>query len=242
MESFNFKNQFNSIGYSLAKKAKEEVKIIKKNSEAIVQKLNEDFVRDVKRELFDMTNNFLKEYEYRLNTQISNNIKDINQKLLEKKNKLFIDLKQSLFDTISQRIRNNPKKYELFLYRLLNKHINLFDTDIFIRLNEKDQKLFTKLVYEVKNDKILKLESEILDSVGGFILHNADNSILVDETIESSVEKRIVIIKMLYGQIFTDYIDKRKSATEIMREKNTNRFFEIPDELADFIKKEKVLM
>ncbi|MBD3352128.1 MAG: hypothetical protein GF364_11630, partial [Candidatus Lokiarchaeota archaeon] len=89
----NFKEQFKAIGYSLARKADKDVKNIEQNSKNLINKMNIQFVEEIKRELRQSTLEFVKDYEYNLNQQISENVSETSRMLLSKKNELYQILK-----------------------------------------------------------------------------------------------------------------------------------------------------
>lgn len=239
MES-NFHKQFMLIGNSMARKAKKESRQIQEDGNDFIDKLNIEFVKKIKRELFVSTSKFLKNYETSLNQQISDNIQDTNQKILDKKNELFENLKKLLMDIVKKKILENYGKYKEFLKDTLSKRVELFGTGTTIRLNKKDADLFNELasIFDKQGKKLI-LDNNYLEDFGGFILSSPD--INVDESMENIVSKKERQIKQIFGKAFPKYIDVRKSATEMMQEKNINKvLFSIPEELNAFIEEKDV--
>jgi vacuolar-type H+-ATPase subunit E/Vma4 len=238
MEKY-FHVQFMAIGNNLARKAKNESKKIRTEGEQILKRLNSEFVRKVQKDLYGSTLKFLKNYEYRLNQQISDNINDLNQKILIRKNEMFQNFIQSLYTAISDKIEKNYSKYKEFIIESIIGQIKLFDSKVKILLINRDQGLFKEIIdrNSLKNLKI-SLGEELKDSIGGFILKSSE--IIVDATLENQISKSKGIIKQYFTKLFPEYVDLRKSATELMRERNIKRLYDIPQELNDFIKENDV--
>jgi len=47
-------------------------------------------------------------------------------------------------------------------------------------------------------------------------------------------------MKQYFSRLFPEYVDIRKSATELMRERDTKRLYDIPEVVRDFIKEHDV--
>ncbi|MCP4761679.1 MAG: hypothetical protein GY870_07845 [archaeon] len=240
-EKNDFKEQFKSIGLSLAKKAKKEVKDFRKKGNSFITDLNREFIEKVKQELFDSTAKFIKEYEYKLNRQISDNIKLLNDTMLQKKAELYNNFNEILIKTINEKIQSNYTEYKNFINKTLEKHIKMFNSEIHIQLNQNDQKIFNEISKGFKNKQFIQVK-EPLNSIGGYIISNRENSLIIDETIENLLALKEDIINQKFGAIFPIYQDRRKSATDLMREQNISAILKTPEELDNFIEEHNIEM
>ncbi|MHA1730071.1 MAG: hypothetical protein ACTSWY_15290 [Promethearchaeota archaeon] len=235
--SINFNRELKALEKSLAIKTKQKAKNIQKNGNLKIKELKEEFVKKIKNELLDSTKEFLKDDEYRLNQHISDNIKKLSKEILDIKNELYKDLKLTLLAIIQQKIRKNYKKYKDFIFESLRKRVGIYDSEILIKLNTNDQKIFNDIISEFKGNKII-LDKEILDNIGGYILESP--TITIDDTIENLIRKKEVILKQSFSSIFPDYIDIRKSATELMKERNIKDLYFIPERLHHYIEENDI--
>ncbi|MHA1820416.1 MAG: V-type ATP synthase subunit E family protein [Promethearchaeota archaeon] len=236
----NFKEQFLGLGYYLARKAKNVVKNIKKSTNQQIQKINEDFARELIEELKTMSSKFVTEYEYRLNEQISENIKEINIKIIEAKNKLFDNLLNEFMNHIKEDIDNNYDRYLEFIAGSITKRAEIFKGEAFeIYLNERDIERRERLQELLKIENYTIIETPI-ETISGYVLKNKSETIKVDDRIENIIEIHINRLKQEFGQIFPPYVDKRKSATEIMKQRNIEHIYELPEDLKEFIRKNNI--
>lgn len=234
-EPDSFKEQFKLMGLQLAKKAKTQVKEINSNKDEIIKNINLEFISDTEEKLQKITVDFLKEYETKLNEQISENYKQTNIKILQEKNKLFEDLMNSFNDLIRTKIQENFNKYLLWLKAELVEQVKIFDEDMLIQLNERDSKNFDQIVPKLPKQRCI-LKVEPLKTLGGYVLSNLDNNIIINRTMEEIIAQKNPELRKNFFKIFDKFIDKRKSATELMIEHDLKDIFELPKEFNDFIK------
>ena len=120
------------------------------------------------------------------------------------------------------------------------KTARAISTGTYISLNKKDAEIFNELaaIFDKQGKKLI-LDKKYLDGIGGFIL--SSQNINIDESMENIISKKERQIKQIFGKAFPKYVDVRKSATEMMQEKNINKvLFEIPQELNTFIEEKDV--
>lgn len=226
--------QFQAIGYSMAKKAKSEVQEINQIKLKKVKELNLEFTKNLMRDLKNKTESFLRNYETQLNQQISENIKDLNLKVLAKKNAMFDDFKISLMDVIQTRIKDNYDSYIQKIISQIKESLRIFKSASYIQLNLIDKETFNRIQAEVGDKKIL-LEPKPLESIGGYKLSNRTNTVVISNTIEDSLQKNLNLLRMKFAKIFPEYSDRRKSATELMKERNISISSSLPEELQDYM-------
>lgn len=234
-EPDSFKEQFKLMGLQLAKKAKTQVKEINLNKDEIIKNINLEFISDTEEKLQKITVDFLKEYETKLNEQISENYKQTNVKILQEKNRLFEDLINSFNDLIRTKIQENFNKYLLWLKAELEEEVKIFDEDMILQLNERDLQYFDQILPKLTKQRCI-LKKEPLKTLGGFILSNLDNNIIINRTMEEIIAQKNPELRKIFFRIFDKFIDKRKSATELMIEHDLKDIFELPKEFNDFIK------
>lgn len=235
MPEESFKKQFSAIGFNLARKTKKQVKSIQKNKKELIKKTNYEFAVGLIKEIKEMTNKSIREYEYELNQKISDNIKAASERVLHIKNQLLEDLFYSIKQSIKDKISSNRKGYLEFLVKNLEKYVDIFQESIVISLNLQDQELFNQ-IKERFPEKNFILNQEAIDSIGGFFLTDVEKTIIIESTIDNYLQKNSNLIKQKFAKIFPEYIDIRKSATQLIRERNIEKLFELPKQLQDFIK------
>ena len=169
MPKKEFMEQFQAIGFSMAKKAKTEVQEINKIKQKKIQEINIEFTQKLMRDLREKTESFLRNYETQLNQQISENVKDLNLKVLSKKNGMFEDYVQSLKKQIQTHIIENYDTYIQKMIKKIKENMKIFKSMVYIQLNTKDKDGFKKIQTEIGNKKIL-LEPKSLECIGGYKL------------------------------------------------------------------------
>ena len=167
MPKKEFMEQFQAIGFSMAKKAKTEVQEINKIKQKKIQEKNIEFAQKLMRDLREKTESFSRNYETQLNQQISENVKDLNLKVLSKKNEMFEDYIQSLKKQIRTHIIENYDTYIQKMIIKIKENMKVFKSTVYIQLNTKDKDVFKKIQTEIGNKKIL-LERKSLECVGGY--------------------------------------------------------------------------
>jgi len=234
MSKPDFIEQFQAIGYSMAKKAKKEVQEINRLREKRVKDINAEFTRDFMHDLREKTEFFLRNYETQLNQQISENIKDLNLKILTKKNAMFEDYKESLIKRVQQYIEENYDSYIQNMIKIVKSNLKIFKSTVYIQLNQRDNNSFNKIQSEFDKKKLL-LETTSLNRIGGFKLTNRANTVVISNTIEDSIEKCLYRLRMKFTKIFPEYVDRRNSATQLMKERNITISSSLPEELEEFM-------
>jgi len=236
MSNADFFKQFQAIEYNIERKAKAEVQEINQQKMKKIKEINSEFIQNLIRDLREKTEIFLKNYENQLNQQISENIKDLNLKILKKKNEIFDDYKKSLIVEIQAYIANNYEAYFQNIIKKIKTSLKIFDNTVYIRLNDKDMESFKKLQSEFENKKLF-LDPKKLDCIGGYTLSNKASTITIMDTIEDSIETHLKILRMNFAKIFPEYRDRRKSATELMKERNISISASFPEELEEYMLK-----
>lgn len=229
-----FKEQFKAIGYSLARKAKVKVKRMRNQTDEQIDEINVDFVRALREELGVKINKFIHDYETSLNKQIAENVKDISKRILAVKKELFADLKNHVMDKIVEFKKSNPDKYARSIRNRLSEYIEYFNDEIILHLAEDDKGMFEK-IRENWPDKEIILADESLESIGGFIASNKDSTVYINQTFEKIFEKKELGIKSIFSQVFPIYVDSRRSATELMKERNVYTLTDFPQKLKTFM-------
>ncbi|TFG20017.1 MAG: hypothetical protein EU530_04550 [Promethearchaeota archaeon] len=230
MPKKEFMEQFQAIGFSMAKKAKAEVQEINKIKQKKISEINIEFARRLMRDLREKTERFLRNYETQLNQQISDNVKDLNLKVLSKKNEMFEDYIQSLKEEILSHVNQNYDSYIQKMVKEIKENLKIFNSTVYIQLNSKDKDVFNKIQTEIGSKKIL-LESKSLETIGGYRLSNRANMIVVSDTIEDTIQKQLNPLRMMFSKNFPEYSDRHKSATELMKERNITISSSLPEEL-----------
>lgn len=238
-EPDSFKEQFKLMGLQLAKKAKSEVKQINSNKDEVIKNLNTEFVEETEERLQRITVDFLKEYETKLNEQISENYKQANMKIIQEKNKLFDELIEDFINSIRKRIEDNFDKYISWITKDLEEQSKIFDEKIIIQLNERDHKHFNQIISKIALLKCT-LKDEPVKSLGGYVLSDLSNKIIINRTIEEIIAQKTQEFRKTFFKIFEKFVDKRKTATELMMEHDLREIFELPKEFNDFIKNKGV--
>ncbi len=239
MAKLDFYNQFQAIGYSMAKKAKAEVQEINQVKLKKIKLINSEFTKNLMRDLRDKTESFLRNYETQLNQQISDNIKDLNLKILKKKNAMFDDYINSLIKRVETHIKENYDSYIQKMIKNIKETIKLFKNTAYIRLNTRDKDTFKKILTAIGSKKLL-LEPKSLECIGGYKLSNRANTISVSDTIEDSIQTHTNKLRISFSKNFPEYSDRRKSATELMKERNITIVSSLPEELMDYMLKHNI--
>jgi vacuolar-type H+-ATPase subunit E/Vma4 len=236
MPKKEFMEQFQAIGFSMAKKAKSEVQEINKIKQKKINEINIEFARKLMRDLREKTEGFLRNYETQLNQQISENVKDLNLKVLSKKNEMFEDYIQSLKEQLQIYINENNESYIQNMIKNIKENLKIFKSTVYIQLNTKDKDLFKKIQTEIGSKNIL-LEPKSLECIGGYKLANRANTVVISDTIEDTIQKKLMHLRMKFSKTFPEYSDRRKSATELMKERNITITSSLPEELEVYMSK-----
>jgi len=234
MPKLEFMEQFQAIGYSMAKKAKAEVQEINKIKQKKLNEVNIEFAQQLMYDLREKTEGFLRNYETQLNQQISDNVKDLNLKVLSKKNAMFEKYIQSLKEQIQNHISENYEAYVRKMIKDIKVNLKIFKSTAYIQLNTKDKDAFKKIQTELGSKKIL-LEPKSLENIGGYRLTNRANTVVVSNTIEDTLQKQLKQQRMKFSKTFPEYSDRRKSATELMKERNITISSSLPEELEEYM-------
>ena len=181
--------QFQAIGFSMARKAKAEVLEINKIKQKKINEINIEFTQKLMRDLREKTEGFLRNYETQLNQQISENVKDLNLKVLSKKNAMFEDYIQSLKERIQTHIIENYDSYIQKMIKGIKENLKVFKSTVYVQLNTKDKDVFKRIQGEIGSKKIL-LEPKSLECIGGYKLTNRANTVVVSDTIEDTIDKQ----------------------------------------------------
>ncbi len=230
MPKLDFMEQFQAIGYSMAKKAKEEVLEINKVKTKKIKEINLEFIKKLLRDTREKTENFVRNYETQLNQQISENIKDLNLKILKKKNELFEDYRKNLLERIQKRIKENYNSYLQNMISKIKEDLKIFKSVAYLSLNAEDKNEFNKIKTEFENKKII-LEPKTLECIGGYKLSDRTNTVQISNTLEDSLDENMKNLRMNFSKIFPEYIDRRKSATQLMKERNITVTSSIPEDI-----------
>ena len=240
MDGEIFKKQFLVIGKDLALRAKMEVKGIKNKEKEILNVLNHEIAVKLKNDLQEITKSMIRKFEYNLNSQISDNMKENNRLVLKEKNQLYEDLKNSIISKLQVNLNKNPDKYKEFLNKTLNNAIEIFRNEkIKIRTNKQDAIKLKDLISEF-DDRFQIDNTNSIESIGGCIFSNMEENMIIDSTIENLILKKEKIIKKHFGVIFPKYIDKRETASDMIK---TNKIIEKMKEsllLTEFIRENKI--
>ncbi|MHA1339165.1 MAG: hypothetical protein ACTSRZ_00920 [Promethearchaeota archaeon] len=238
----DFERRFKEIGLNLSKKAKSDVKIIKRQGKEKIDEINKEFIVKLITDYTNITQKFLYEYEFKLNSQISENISQLNREMIKLKDELFYSFLETLLQSIKIRIEANPSGYFDFIIKQLNKFVDIIKKEEFlIQLNKRDYNMFSK-IKSALNLTTLTLYNEPLTEIGGFKLFNKNKTIFIDSTFEELIRLNEESIKFNFIKIFPRYIDRRKSATELIKERNLKELLEIPNEIKQYMKEHKIEM
>ena len=173
--------------------AKQEVKMLEDENNAIINEKKANLVNNYKDELADK---YLKDID---NLKKEYNKKIFNYEIQERKK--INDLKDSLINKIKQNVENeiiefvNSSEYKKFLSDSIKCTLDRVENyeECVVYVTENDYKKYgNKLVSKYKN---VKLDKTSNNNIGGCIVFDVTNKVLIDNTIKNNIEEQITKIE-----------------------------------------------
>lgn len=208
MEEKELKERMGKLGLYLVDKARDLIKDMNQNylSNKAEEKLKTlDRINENSLKLKDQ---FIEMYNKLLNSSLTSNLMNANERLRKLKNALIEDLKTELMKLIKVRIKDDYDKYVSFLINKLESikkfidqppnlilHFNLEDYDYFSHHLDKIESIF--------NNPII-LKSEKTPIIGGFRAVSSNGRVVFDLTIDNFIEKRYTLIQKEFSEIISD--------------------------------------
>lgn len=208
MEEKELKERMGKLGLYLVDKARDLIKDMNQNylSHKAEEKLKTlDRINENSLKLKDQ---FIEMYNKLLNSSLTSNLMNANERLRKLKNALIEDLKTELIKLIKIRIKDDYDKYVSFLINKLESikkfidhppnlilHFNLEDYDYFSHHLDKIESIF--------NNPII-LKSEKTPIIGGFRAISSNGRVVFDLTIDNFIEKRYTLIQKEFSEIISD--------------------------------------
>jgi len=196
------RERFGNLGIYLIEKAKEEIRDI--NRQTLFQKadIRKRYIERANENSLKIRKQFINTYNQYLNNILSETLLESKEKILDLKNRILDDLKNSINNLIKEKINKNYTNYINFLLDIFrsNKHFIDKSSKIVILFNSKDFDYFNKSSVKIKN--LFKNEIEIQkyseELIGGFKVQLFKGTIYYDYSIDnlinessSSIQKKI---------------------------------------------------
>ena len=223
----SIENQFDALKNTLAKKLYEEISLMERFSEEEIKEIH----NNSKLQYAKIQNKYNCEYakglEEKFNKMISDNVIEINKQILDLKNSLFEDFYESLQYAYSNIISDRFEEYKRFIRSQIRQHLSKFNSDVRVYANMRDidiiKEKIPKMVERAKfKYKIFVVDTPI-DSVGGFILTDSENTFSIDWRFEKIIELNKDKIALLIEKAFPFYIDKRETALNLLEKCESNK-------------------
>jgi len=216
----SIENQIDALKNTLAKKLYEEIFMI----ERIHDEKIKDVYKNSKLQLAKMKNIYDCEYakglEEKFNKLISQNIVEINKAILELKNELFNDFFESIQYAYSNIISERFEEYKKFIRSRIRIHLSKFDSDVLIYANMRDidfiKEKIPSIIERTGFKHNIKVVDTPIDTVGGFIISDAEKTFSIDWRFETIVRLYQDNIALLIEKAFPFYIDKRETALNLL--------------------------
>jgi len=207
-EQEDVKNKIGKLGMYLIDQAKEKIKelnqqILFRKAE-IKKKYREQEVKKSKK----LRKKFTNQYEQKLNTNLSTTLLSSKDKLLDLKNELIKDFKNTLRDNLKHRIEDRYSNYVQYILENIKRIKNKINTShkLNIYLHERDLKYFKQ--NKEKLTKIFNGQVELKHSpeidVGGFKLEQIQEDIIYNYTLENVIEKHYTILEQKVSEQIKD--------------------------------------
>jgi vacuolar-type H+-ATPase subunit E/Vma4 len=202
------KDQFGMLGKHIVKEAEEKIK--KLNQQMLYQKaeIKKDFLKRIDERSKKIKNQFANSYQDFLNKSLSSTLIEAKESILNLKNRMLSDLKESLILKIKDLISDNYSNYMHYLTERIKDLVHIVDRPpkLTLILNHKDyesiQKDPSKVKSLFKNEvKITKSEDEF---IGGLKIISNEGNINYNYSINAILERNIIIIEAYLSQVFSE--------------------------------------
>ncbi|MFX1242292.1 MAG: V-type ATP synthase subunit E family protein [Promethearchaeota archaeon] len=189
-------------------KAKEEIKLLDQQTLFQIAETKKKYSERIAESSSKVKNNFIENYNKRLNNALSSTLLKIKEETLNVKNELISHLIIDLNRELQKKINDNYSNYIKFLLEIFISIKHLIDKppEIVINFNSRDYEYF------IKNfDKIQKIfENKVIlnpsqeEFIGGFKILQTKMNISYDFSITSLINKRRSVIEIEFSKIFSN--------------------------------------
>ncbi|MFX0186970.1 MAG: V-type ATP synthase subunit E [Candidatus Hodarchaeota archaeon] len=202
------KERFGNLGLYLIEKAKEEIRAV--NRQALFQKaeIRKRYIERANENSLKIRKQFIKTYNQYLNNILSETLLKSKEKILDLKNRILEDLKNSINHFIKEKINKNYTNYINFLLNIFRSYKSFIDksSKIIILFNSKDFDYFSKSSVKIKN--LFKNDIEIQkyseELIGGFKVKLFKGTIYYDYSIDNLINESSSHIQKNFSTLVTD--------------------------------------
>jgi vacuolar-type H+-ATPase subunit E/Vma4 len=230
------RERFGNLGLYLIEKAKEEIRDI--NRQTLFQKaeIRKRYIERANENSLKIRKQFINTYNQYLNKILSETLLESKEKILDLKNRILDDLKNSINNLIKEKINKNYTNYINFLLDLFKSYKHFIDksSKIVILFNSKDFDYFNKSSVKIKN--LFKNEIEIQkyseELIGGFKVKLFKGTIYYDYSIDNLINESSSRIQKKFSKLVTD--SEIKEIEHNFEEFIQNKKLGIKDYLKDY--------
>jgi len=224
------------LGMHLINDAQEKIK--KLNQQMLYQKaeIRKDFLKRIDESSKKIKNQFANSYKDFLNKSLSSTLLDAKESILNLKNRMLSDLKDSLKLKIKDLISHKYSNYLQYLTERIKDQVHIVDKPpkVTIILNHKDYDSIKKNPSEVKS--LFKNDVEINASedefIGGFKIFSKEGKINYNYSIDAILERNLIITEEYLSQVFSE--EKIQEIQVNFEKFIENKKFEMKDYLIEY--------
>lgn len=204
----DLKERVGKLGMYLIDQAKEKIKEL--NQQILFRKaeIKKQYREEEIKKSKELREEFINKYEQQLNTNLSTTLLSSKEKLLDLKNELIKDFRNSLRGEVSSRIEDQYSNYIQYLLENMKEVENKVDSsqNVNVFFNERDLRHFSQNADEIYNifgnDVALK-ESQDID-VGGFKLELIQEDIIYNYSIDKIIDKNHSLLEKKISEQLKD--------------------------------------
>ena len=202
----SLQEDFQELGYELAKFIKIRIKTIKKTAKETISVIEEDTKKKIKKDLYEIERDMVRKKEFELNKIESKKISEINQKIIYAKRyhvNRFIGL---VADKVKEKVKEKPEKYFEHIFEKFLDFYDLITTPVNLQFNTRDLKSIEKdpkhFPLSKEHFKLVEISKEPIKTISGFMITAKDNSFVINNTFESEIERHTHEIGVEFMKIF----------------------------------------
>ncbi|MEJ2251589.1 MAG: hypothetical protein P8Y70_17750 [Candidatus Lokiarchaeota archaeon] len=233
-EEKDLKREFGYLGMYLIDKAQNEIKNL--NQRTLFQKaeIKNMYKERIKKRSEKIKDQFIKDYNQKLNNKLTETILKSNEMVLSLKNRLIIKLKEALFSELEQKIDQNYPNYIDYLIKSLKNIKDVLGnlSKVIIYLNKRDYDYFSDKDTQLKDlfGKNLSIEKTQEEYFKGFILESKEESISYNYSFKDLIQQNLSMIEIKFTNLISEsQIEDLQNEFEkiIQKEKeNINEYLE----------------
>ena len=156
--------------------------------------------------------NFIETYNQLINQSLSATLLNSRKTLLRLKNKLIIDIQESIYNILVERMDKNYSKYIEFLLESFRKNSMVYDNaeEVEFIFSPKDFDYFSKNIKQIESivQKKVILKNAGNQFLGGFKISLSKGIIIYDYTNRNLIEKNTSSIQVEISKMVDDSIIK----------------------------------